>query len=87
MANHKSAIKRNRQNIKRRERNRSTRSTLRSSVAKVKQLIKSGDKVQAKEALKQAESLLSKAAVKRTVHPGNARRRIGRLARMLAAAK
>lgn len=87
MANHKSAIKRNRQNIKRRHRNRGTRSALRSSVTKVKTLLKSGDKAQAEKALREAEKLMAKAAVKRTIHPGNARRRVSRLARLVAAAK
>ena len=81
MANHKSAQKRNRQNIKIRLRNRSARSTVRTVATNIKT---AKDK---KEALRLAQSALAKAATKGLVHKKNAARKIARLARSVAKAK
>ena len=51
MANHKSAAKRNRQNIKRRERNTHFKSTVRSKVKALRAAIDEGDQAAASELL------------------------------------
>ena len=80
MANHASAKKRYRQNLKRRAANRSGRASVASAIKKVHQLVESGDKEGAGKQLKVATRLLDKAAVHGLVHKNNARRRISRLA-------
>ena len=85
MANHKSAIKRHRQSLKRRDRNRNVKSAIRSSVKEVHAKIAAGDTKGAQELLRAAERLLSKASVKGILHPRNASRRISRLASQVSA--
>ncbi|MCO6431792.1 MAG: 30S ribosomal protein S20 [Deltaproteobacteria bacterium] len=80
MANHKSAIKRHKQSLKRRARNRNAKSSLKSSLKKVEEAIKAGDKAEAKKLFVQAERALASAATKKIIHKGNASRRISRLA-------
>lgn len=81
MANHKSAMKRNRQNEVRRERNRANRSRLKTLVRKVNEAVgtNSGDEAQA--ALKTAVPLIARAVNKGTLHRNTAARRISRLTR------
>ncbi len=79
MANHKSAIKRNRQNIKRRERNRQARSKVRTAIRLALDTAKSGKKDEAQKLVKQAEIIAAKAASKGLIHWKNAARRISRL--------
>lgn len=86
MPNHPSAIKRNRQNIKRRAHNRMTRSMVRSAMKTVRVKVAEGDIAGARKSLSLAESALSKAAAKGMFHRRNAERRIGRLASMVAKA-
>ncbi len=85
MANHKSAIKRMRQNKKRRIRNGALRSEARSAVKKVRLALESGKKEEAQAALKSAVSILDKTASKGVHHKKNASRRVSRLARQVAA--
>ncbi len=80
MANLKSAIKRNRQSIKRRDRNRTTRSAVRDAIKDTRAAVASGDKKKALEAFKKAEKLVAKAANKKVYHGANAARKISRLA-------
>lgn len=80
MANHKSAEKRHRQSIKRRERNRLIKSSVRSALKDVRTAIKGGDKKVALDLLRKAESLVAKASAKGVFHKRNASRRIGRMA-------
>ena len=87
MPNHPSAIKRNRQNIKRRARNRMTRSVVRSAVKNVRTKVEAGDIAGARESLKVAESTLSRAAARGMFHRRNAARKIGRLAALVAKTK
>lgn len=79
MANIKSAIKRNRQNTKRREHNRVFRSSANTYVRKANAAIAGGDVEQAKAATKLATTALDKAAKKKIIHLNNAARRKGAL--------
>lgn len=84
MANIKSAIKRNKQNEKRRIRNRVFRGRARTYVAKTRAAIETGDQQQALAVFKLAISALDKAAEKGVLHRNNAARRKSRLAKRLA---
>ncbi|MHB8876131.1 MAG: 30S ribosomal protein S20 [Myxococcaceae bacterium] len=86
MANTRSAQKRNRQMIKRRARNTSVRTTVKSAVKKAREAISSKDPVKAKEALLSATRTINKAASKGVLHAKNASRRIARLAKSLSGA-
>lgn len=79
MPNHKSAMKRVRQNEKRNTRNRHVMSTLRSRIKQVRTAIDAGDAEAAKSALPVAVRALSRAAGKGVIHRNQARRKIGRL--------
>ncbi|HIE57661.1 MAG TPA: 30S ribosomal protein S20 [Anaerolineales bacterium] len=85
MANIKSQIKRNRQNLKRRARNRVYRGRARTYVKKARLAIDGGDLETARLATMQAASALDKAAEKGVLHKNNASRRKGRLMKQLAA--
>ena len=83
MANHASAEKRHRQNIKRRDRNRSSRSEIRTWVKSSLKSAKEGDLAAAQEHAKKATRLLDKAVVHGLLHKNNAARRISRLQRRI----
>ena len=85
MANHKSAIKRIRQNEKRRLHNRVYRNRARTLVKKARAAIASGDVDQAQEATRIAVRDLDKLASRGVVHKRNAARRKSRLMKQLAA--
>ena len=85
MANLKSQIKRNRQNLKQRARNRVYRGSARTSVKKARLAIESGDVDAARAATLQVASALEKAAAKGVLHKNNASRRKGRLMKSLTA--
>ncbi|MEN8241297.1 MAG: 30S ribosomal protein S20 [Chloroflexota bacterium] len=85
MANKPSAIKRIRQNEKRRLRNRVYRGAARTQVTNAQLAIEEGNVDNAKAATLQAISALDKAAQKGTIHKKNASRRKGRLMKKLAA--
>lgn len=85
MANHKSAIKRIRQNDKRRTHNRLFRNRARTLVKKARAMIQSKDLADAKEATRIAIRDLDMAASRGTIHPNNAARRKSRLMKHLAA--
>jgi len=79
MANHVSAEKRARQALKRRARNRSTLSAVRTAIKKVEAAVAAKDKEAATTALSSATSLIGRAASKRVLHPNTAGRRVSRL--------
>jgi small subunit ribosomal protein S20 len=81
LATHKSALKRHRQNQKRRLRNKIIRSQLKTSVKSYVTAIESKDKTAAQEATKAAISTISKTASKGVIHKKTASRKISRLAR------
>ena len=85
MANKKSAIKRIRQNEKRRLRNRVYRGNARTQVVTARLAIEEGNLETAKAATMEAISALDRAAQKGTIHQKNASRRKGRLMKQLAA--
>lgn len=87
MANIKSAIKRNKQNEKRRVRNRIYRGKARTFVAKARTAIGEKDAEKAKAATLEAISALDKAAQKGVIHKNNAARRKSRLMKRLATVK
>lgn len=76
MPQHKSAIKRVRQNEKRRQHNRSRRSRMRTLITKV---YESTDKDEAQEFLKEATSYLDRMANKGLIHPNNVARKKAKL--------
>jgi small subunit ribosomal protein S20 len=80
VANHKSALKRNRQSLERRARNRANKTRLKTAIKVVDAAIASeqiADKVQ--EALVTAVPIIQRAAVKGTLHKKNAARKVSRL--------
>ena len=82
MANHASAVKRNRQRIKRTTRNRATKSALRTEVKKARTALTGATK-EAAGLIKAAVSALDRAASKGTIPAKRASRVKGRLARAL----
>lgn len=84
MANHKSAIKRIRQNEKRRVQNRTFRNRTRTLVKQARAAIESGNVEEAKTATHAAIRDLDKSASRGVIHPRNAARRKSRLMQQLA---
>ena len=84
MANHKSALKRNRQNIKRRLHNRTFRNRARTLVKQARVAIEGGELEEARNATRVAVRDLDTLASRGVVHPRNAARRKSRLMRQLA---
>ena len=85
MANHASALKRARQNIKRNTRNRAYRTRVRSVVKQVRQAIAAGDADAAQAALSKAVPIIDKAASKGVLHKKNASRKVSRLSSQVSA--
>ena len=83
MANTKSAIKRMRQNPKRRLRNRYFTGKSRTFVKKARETFEDGTLDEARTATMTAISALDKAAEKGILHKNNASRRKGRLMKKL----
>lgn len=81
MANHKSAIKRNIQNRKRRLRNRIMKTRVKSAVKTVLAAEKEGDAAALTAELNRAKSVLDKAAKKGVLHKRAAARKISKLSR------
>jgi small subunit ribosomal protein S20 len=79
LANHKSALKRHRQSLKRRARNRISKTRIKNTVKAVRMAIEENDVTKAQEALNAATSLLDKAARKNVIHARQAQRRVARL--------
>ena len=87
MPNIKSAKKRAKQNIKRHARNIARKSVIKNSMKKVANAIEKNDITQAKELLKKVQACLARAKSKRVLHANTADRKIGRLAKKVAAAE
>jgi small subunit ribosomal protein S20 len=79
VANHPSAEKRNRQRVKRTDRNRAVTSTVRTLVKRVRTAIHAKDAAAAQTALKVATVALDKAATKGVLHSKAVSRTISRL--------
>ena len=84
MANTKSAVKRWHQSLKRRDRNRSTRTAARSAVRTVRELGAGATPESSATALRDAYSALDRAAAKGAIHSGKADRTKRRLAALVA---
>jgi small subunit ribosomal protein S20 len=82
MANHASAEKRNRQRIKRTDRNKAAKSRLRTEVKKARAAIKAAP-ADAVTIVRDASGALARAAVKGTIPRRRAQRLQGRLATAL----
>lgn len=85
MANHKSAIKRIKQNSKQRSRNRYFRSTMRTQLKVLNAAIEEGNAETAKAELVKATAIVQKLAGKGIIHRHQAARRISRLAKAVNA--
>ena len=85
MPNIKSAKKREKQSIKRHARNIARKSAIKSSMKKVVDAIEKNDIAQAKELLKTVQAQLARAKSKRVLPANTADRKIGRLAKKVAA--
>jgi len=83
VANHKSAVKRNRQNVVRNARNTHIRSTMRTYVKQVREAIAAGDLESAKNHLVKAVPYIDKAATKGVIHKSTAIRKISRLTKLV----
>ena len=83
MANHKSAIKRNKQTAVRTARNTHIRSTMRSYVKQVRTAVANGDKDEAVSALEKALPYIDKASTKGVIHKSTASRKISRLSKLV----
>ncbi len=81
MANHKSAMKRDRQSKVRRLRNRINKAKMKTAIRKVEEALVAGSEEQAKEALSVATPVIYKTASKGSIHKKTADRKISRLTR------
>jgi len=80
LANHKSALKRNRQSLVRRDRNRANRTKVKTAVKKIDTAIEVEVSVEkAQEALLAAIPIIERAAVKGAFHKKTASRKVSRL--------
>ena len=83
MANIKSQMKRNRQNVRLRDRNKAARSTLKTQLKRVRLAADEGDAAQTEEAYRTAARALDKAASKGIIHKNQAANKKSRLAKLL----
>lgn len=81
MANHPSALKRHRQSLRRRARNKSVKSSVKTAVKKVRSALDAQDGQGARAALAAAVPALDKAASKGVIHRRTAARKVSRLMR------
>ncbi len=79
MANHKSALKRNRQNQKRRANNRGNRGQLRTQLRKMNEILTAKNPEEAQKALAPTFSMLDRSVQKGVLHKNAASRRKSRL--------
>ena len=84
MANIKSQIKRIRTNEKRRLRNQSVKSELKTLARKTREAVEAGDKELAIESLKTASRKLDKAVSKGVIHKNQAANRKSKLAKRVS---
>lgn len=87
MASHQSAIKRAKQNEKKRSRNLHFESTVKSSVKKVREAIEEKNLEAAKKALSKAIPLIQKGYTQGIFHKNTSARKISRLTRAVNSLK
>jgi small subunit ribosomal protein S20 len=85
LANHKSALKRARQNEIRRLRNKSVKTRIKKVSKQVRQLMDEGTQEDARLKLDAAKSVIDRAARKGVIHKKTASRKISRLSRKVNA--
>ena len=83
----KSAKKRLRQSLERRAKNRSTKSSIKTQVRKVREAVVAGDLTKADAEYRTAATKLDRAAAKHVIHSNAAARTKSRLQHMMKAAK
>jgi len=79
LANHKSALKRHRQSLVARARNRSAKTQVKNVIKAVRAAIDLKDAAAAAAALKEATAVLDSAASKKIIHWKTAARKVSRL--------
>lgn len=80
MANHKSALKRNRQSLVRRERNRANRTRVKTAIKRIDAAMEVENSAeQAQEALNAAIPIIDRAVVKGAFHKKTGSRKVSRL--------
>jgi small subunit ribosomal protein S20 len=87
MAKIQSAMKRNRQNEKKKEYNKHYRTTMKTQIKKLLSLVENKKKDEAKEALKTTVSVIDKVRIKGIIHRNNASRKIARLSKLVDSLK
>ena len=87
MPNRNSASKRLRQNVVRRGRNRVLKSSMKSQIRKVRELVEAGDVEKAEEAYRLAAKRLDRAGASNVIHPNRAARTKSRLQRLIKTKK
>ena len=85
MANHKSAVKRHKQSLVRRDRNRTAKSVLKTVIKKVETAVAGKNAEEAVTSLKTAVITLDKAARKGIIHDNMAARNKSRLSKKVNA--
>jgi len=80
VANTRSAEKRNRQDVKKNEHNRTQRSRMRTAI---KNVTNETDPAKAAESLKETAALLDRLASRRLIHPNKAARKKSQLAKQV----
>lgn len=83
MANHPSALKRARQNEKRRARNRNNATRLRGQIRKLRRAVEEGNRDEAQALLRPTLSLIDRSVQKGVLHDNAAARRKSRLSRLV----
>jgi small subunit ribosomal protein S20 len=83
MANHASALKAHRQSLRRKERNRTNRSSLRTALKRFSERLQSGKPDEAKNSLSTLYSTIDKAVQKKVLSPNAAARHKSILTRHL----
>jgi len=81
----KSGIKRQRQNLKRRERNTAVKSDLKTQLKKFESVLESKDVNAAQQALRETEAKLRKAASKGVMKKETVSRKVSRLSKRVSA--
>lgn len=84
MANTKSAKKRVLQNVKRRQKNLSRKTALKTAVKKVLDAIKAGDYESSMTLFNEAQAKLARAKGKKVIHGNAAARKTSRIAKKIA---
>lgn len=84
MANHKDAIKRDKQNQKARMRNRHYRTLMRNRIKALRAAVESGDKASAEAQLRETMGVIQRVAQKGIIHQRQASRRVSRLAQAVS---